>query len=219
MANAGLYARAAKTTGAKGIFLDPEPYGTNPWDYSSSKYGGRSFAQVQAEVRQRGAQWMTALQNQYPDITVYTSFLMSMPMLKRDQDGSGLQNDMYALLPAFENGMLDVIGPNAKIVEGNEMAYYIKDTELAYNRAQMLKNPSAAYISPENMAKYKQQVKYGSAIWADGIINPQYYGFTASYMPTGGSTAFTMAWLPRTKAPGSSTWASTWRTPASRGTT
>ena len=108
MANAGLYARAAKTTGAKGILFDPEPYGTNPWTYSSSKFGGRSFAQVQAEVRQRGAQWMTALQNQYPDITVYTCFLSSMPM-QEFPDGRGLQSHMYALLPAFENGMLDAI--------------------------------------------------------------------------------------------------------------
>ena len=120
---------------SEGHTLRSEPYGTNPWTYSSSKYGGRSFAQVQAEVRQRGAQWMTALQNQYPDITVYTCFLSSMPM-QEFPDGTGLQSHMYALLPAFENGMLDAPRPSVKIVDGNEMAYYVQDTEMYYTFAQ-----------------------------------------------------------------------------------
>ena len=64
-ANLRLSAKAARIGRCVGIVFDPEPYGDNPWAYAG-KDKGRSFAEVEAQVRQRGAQFMTALQAELP---------------------------------------------------------------------------------------------------------------------------------------------------------
>lgn len=181
-ANAGLFARAAKVSGAKGIMFDPEPYApsiSNPWLYSSSKYGGRSYEEVKSEVRKRGAQWMTAVQNEYPDITLYTTFLASLSMTWYQNDASKLPTDTYGLLPAFEDGMLDALGPNARIIDGNEIGYFYSDTETFYQRSDSTKNPAPGWIAPENLAKYKNQVEYSNGVYVDGILSEG--SFTSSY--------------------------------------
>jgi phage baseplate assembly protein gpV len=168
--NMKMVSRATKLSGAKGIMLDPEYYGSNPWKYDGSLYPGKSFAEVQSMVRQRGAQWMAAVQSECPDITLYSTFLMSMPMLNTGGDVSKLSTMDYALLPAFENGMLDVLSPNATIIDGNEATYYYRDTDWFYAFSNVVKNPPPGWIAPENMEKYRRQVQYGTAVWVEGTI-------------------------------------------------
>jgi hypothetical protein len=166
----GLVSRAAKVSGSKGIMLDTESYGANPWKYDSASYGGKSFAEVQSMVRKRGAQWMSAVQSEYPNITVYGTFLMSMPMLNTGGDASQLSSMDYALLPAFENGMIDALSTDAKIVDGNEATYYYRDTDWFFEDSNRLKNPPAGWIAPENLEKYKRQVQVGTAVWVEASI-------------------------------------------------
>ena len=76
-ANLRLSAKAAKIGRCVGIVFDPEPYGDNPWAYAG-KNKDRSFAEVEAQVRKRGAQFMTAIQAEMPEVRLLTFFHQSL---------------------------------------------------------------------------------------------------------------------------------------------
>lgn len=60
-ANMHLLGKAVKAGKLKGIFFDPEDYSgasndLDPWLYTKQSYPGKTFAQVEAQVRQRTPQ-------------------------------------------------------------------------------------------------------------------------------------------------------------------
>jgi len=127
-ANLRLSARAAKTGRCVGIVFDPEPYGDNPWAYAG-KNKDHSFAEVEAQVRKRGVQFMTALQTELPEVRLLTFFhqslfdeLLARPDLQDRQ--LRLSRQPWALLSAFWNGALEVAAPGVRIIDGYELAYY-----------------------------------------------------------------------------------------------
>ena len=83
--NARFCARAAKASRCKGICWDPEPYsGINPWRYKVQPgYEQHTFAEYEQMARKRGAQFMRALQDEFPGLTIF-----SLRFLSDFQDGS-----------------------------------------------------------------------------------------------------------------------------------
>ncbi len=75
-ANLRLYARAAKTAGCIGICFDPEDYGTSTWIYNESFFPDKTFDEAEAMVRQRGGQFIEAIQEEFPDVRLLCFFLM-----------------------------------------------------------------------------------------------------------------------------------------------
>jgi hypothetical protein len=72
------FARAARAAGLRGIALDYEAYGRNPWDFRKQPHGaGRSYEEYAAQVQARGRRVMRALQAGYPNLTILTLFQMS----------------------------------------------------------------------------------------------------------------------------------------------
>jgi hypothetical protein len=80
-------ARTAKVGGCRGVIWDAEPYnGINLWHYPSlAASGDRSFAEFYQQVRKRGAQFIRALQEEFPGITV-----LSLRQMSDFQDGSAV---------------------------------------------------------------------------------------------------------------------------------
>ncbi len=176
--NARSFARLAKAGGFRGVLFDTEPYGQNPWAYSSALYPGKSFAQVGAVVRTRGASFMRALQMEMPDVRVLTLFFVAI--MRADVEAGELEQSGNALLLAFSNGMLDAIGPDAQIIDGNELTYYNTDAQEFDDKARFIRD-AARIVAPENRAKYAAQVKVASAAFVDGVLDlyksPRFFGY------------------------------------------
>jgi hypothetical protein len=179
-ANLKLYAKAVNAAKAKGIVFDVEPYeqlGANPWAFMDKAgtrlYPEKSLEEVQARVRQRGAQFMEALQSEKPDITLLCSLLLGAARNEAEHYYINKpEKRTYALLPAFVDGMLDVIGPEVTMVDGRipykDLAgtYYFDDTRkfaFAYDYVR----GASTFVSPENREKYSQQVQVGHALYTD----------------------------------------------------
>jgi hypothetical protein len=181
--NARFCARAAKAGHCKGVLWDPEPYGaTNPWVWEQQPgHEGRSFADYAAIVRKRGAQFMQALQEEFPGLHV-----LSMRILSDFADGSPFSNHLlhlgepdrterlarayYGLHPAFFNGMLDAVSPEVIITDANEDAYYYTSA-LEYFRAyKVLRQDALALVAPENHRTYRSQVRIGHAASVDYVV-------------------------------------------------
>jgi len=175
VSNLRLASKAARAGHCVGICFDPEPYGPNPWDYSRF-YGKRPFPEVEAQVRKRGAEFIRALQQELPELRLLTFFQISwLKNIAREPDQERrlkrLIQDDYALLPAFLNGMLDAIGPGARIIDGNEFAYYYTDSRAFSDARQTIKQDALVFIDPVNRNKYASQVQVGTAIYIDHSLN------------------------------------------------
>ncbi len=167
--NARNFAKTAKAGNFKGFFFDPEPYGTNPWSYNTQLYPSQSFASVQAKVRQRGAAFLSAIQNEIPNVKIMT--LLGVTYIKKQAlDTGSLEKADWTLLVSFIDGMLDVINPQAQLIDGNEPSYYYTNAkDFSDFRAQ--KQTTREYVSLENRTKYDQQVKIAHAVFADWLLN------------------------------------------------
>ncbi|OGV47690.1 MAG: hypothetical protein A2X49_08095 [Lentisphaerae bacterium GWF2_52_8] len=184
--NVRLHARAAKAGKLKGLMLDPESYGGidgpyDPWYYKGqlAKYGNaneKSFAEYQAMVRKRGAQFMQALVEEMPDARLLTCFLLTeLPggaldnpdPAKREQT---LSTGTYGLLPAFLNGLLDTAGSQIIITDGNERGYYYTSPLEFFQARDRIRQTALRLIAPENLSKYHAHVQVSQPVYPDQLF-------------------------------------------------
>jgi len=121
--NLKLFSLAVRSGKCVGVCFDPEPYGDNPWAYPG-QFNDKSFDQVADQVRQRGQQFIVALQEDRSQLKVLSFFLMALfPNVVDEPDPAvrlqRLQRSSYALLPAFVIGMLEGAAPGTGLIDGN----------------------------------------------------------------------------------------------------
>ena len=171
--NYAIVARIARHGGLKGFSFDTEHYGKiHQFQYKGTV---QDYRKTWEKARQRGAQFMKAVGDEYPDITILTFLLYSS--MQRYTDNFGRTFDTarggnYCLAIPFLNGMLDTIPPNARIVEGNEDLGYRaakkSDFDNIYARCRRLIRNSA---SPENQKKVRAQVEIANAVYLDAFFS------------------------------------------------
>ncbi len=186
--NVGLTARAAKLGRCKGLCFDAEPYGTNPWHYPTQAHAqDKSFAEYEAQVRKRGAQFMKAITDEMPEVVLHTFFLLGYfgdlwHMDDLDARAEQLSTKHYALYPAFINGMLDAAGPGVIITDGNESAYYYQDALSFYRAYHAIRQSALAMVAPDNTGKYRTQVQASQALYVDHLLNLRTQEYLSAYL-------------------------------------
>jgi hypothetical protein len=175
--NTRLTARAARIGKCVGVCFDAEPYGHNPWLYSEQpRAKEKSFAEYQAQYRERGAQFMDAVQSEMPNAVVHTFFVFSFQQHLWDLEDPAvrdrkLEAEGYGLYPAFINGMLDAIGPTAALTDGNEGAYYYEDTLSFYRSYHGIRQRALSMLDPANIPAYRAQVQVAQALYVDHLFD------------------------------------------------
>ncbi len=164
--NCAMLARIAKLTGCKGIMFDPEAYGKPIWQYNSFDpecKEAHTFKQYTCQVRLRGREFMSAINAEYPDITLLCLFGHSTGTVNwaeiKPEDSS------FGLLRYFFQGMLDVADSRTIIIDGWESAYGYKETKkFARARRAMLEEAAAFYDNPK---KFTRHVRCAFGLWVD----------------------------------------------------
>ncbi|MHC4461013.1 MAG: hypothetical protein ACYS30_06210 [Planctomycetota bacterium] len=172
--NMKLFSLAVRSGNCVGVCFDPEPYGTDPWVYPGS-YKDKSFEQVASQVRRRGRQFITALQEHAPELRLLSFFQLGLfrdvvdePAPKRRQEK--LLKTWMVLLPAFCVGMLEGAAPGTILIDGNELAYYYESPH-DYYRAYHLIRQRAQSLVPESLRKkYNNQMQVGMALYIDQTL-------------------------------------------------
>ena len=174
--NLGLIARAAKAGHCKGLVFDAEPYGDNPWNYATQKHAKeKSFAEYQAIVRKRGAQFMDAMQKELPDLKLLTFFQLTLFRgLEQERDAAKrekrLEGEGYGLLPAFLDGWLDAAGPRVAITDGNEPSYYYTKPQQFTDVARFIREGALSLVAPEDVGKYRKHMQVSQALYIDYVF-------------------------------------------------
>ena len=189
--NAGVLAKFAKDTGCKGIMFDPEPYNVPLWTYSDFpadwRKSGHTFEEYAGKIRERGREFMEAIDKAYPRITILTLY---GPSAGTTMWPDKPEDNFLGLLRFFYQGMLDVIGPGTVIIDGWEPAYgYRTRDQFVQARKTMLGDTAKHYDDPAGFAKH---VRCGFGIWADFDwrgIGWDYTDFTKNYHSPAGFRA------------------------------
>ncbi len=177
-------ANLAKEGGFKGILWDPEPYkpGKNPWRMSEQpNKGDRSYYDYYLQVRKRGAQFIRAIQDEFPGLTILSLRELSdyqtaspfsqaiLPLTDRRQSIESLEGAWWALHLPFTLGMLDAINENVTFIDANEEAYYYTSAIEYYKVRNEIMNDSRALIPAGLHKKYKANYYLGHAVSTDYI--------------------------------------------------
>jgi hypothetical protein len=178
-------AKAVKASGLKGIFFDQEPYkDTRPWGFEfQPDKATRDFTAHNAQVQKRGAQFIKAIQEEAPGLTLLTTRFFSIPSLlelwknnpnatQADADAALIKDSFYGLWPAFAKGIMDGVTADLKIIDGNELSYYHPRARSFDEDVQLLMKLPTGWLEPAALQKYKNQVQVGHALYPDGILNP-----------------------------------------------
>jgi len=172
-----LAARIASQGRMRGLLFDPEPYSAphSQFHYAAqAQKSEHSFAQYQEKARQRGREVMTAVQEEYPDITLLCFFMLSVTQMAAEQQNPAnvLAGSGYGLFPSFIDGWLDAANPAVTFVDGCESSYHYNSESDYLAAAVRMKGVSQRLVSPENRYKYRAQVQAGFAMYLDAYLNP-----------------------------------------------
>jgi len=172
--NMKLFSLAVRSGHCVGLCFDPEPYGTDPWIYPGT-YKDRSFQEVAEQVRRRGRQFITALQEHMPQLTILSLFQLGLfGDIMDEPDAQVRQQKLLKkwmiLLPAFYNGILEAAAPGTILIDGNESAYYYESPDEFYRAYHLIRQRAQTLVPELLRKKYNAQVQAGMALYIDQTL-------------------------------------------------
>ncbi len=166
-------ARVAKQGGIPGLLFDPESYRNAQFGYAEQPQAAdHTFEEYCQKARQRGGEVMAAVTEEYPDITIFSLFMLSIFGPQVEQPAPSLGGNRYGLYPAFIDGWLDTAGDGVTFVDGCESAYRFNSNVEHLAAANLIRNTCQRLISPENRYRYRAQVQVSFGIYLDAYVNP-----------------------------------------------
>ena len=174
--NWGTAARYAKQIGMVGICFDPEGYGVYPvqsyWKSSWWVKGGGKLkgggvqppdvAHTEKDyleiARKRGRQVGEKVFKEYPEIVFWSYYWWSF--------GGDLMG-------AFCNGLLDVMPPMARLIDGEEWSGYCAKGEEAYVRMAKRARTGCGFVENRLAGKLKAQGGFSPSFYMDAYARPE----------------------------------------------
>jgi hypothetical protein len=184
--NMKLFSLAVHSGHCVGVCFDPEPYGTDPWVYPGP-YKDKSFEQVADQVRRRGRQFITALQEHTPELKVLSFFQMGLfgdivdepdPKIRQEK----LLKKWMVLLSAFCMGMLEGAAPGTILIDGNESAYYYESPDDYYYAYHFIRQRAQTLVPESLRKKYNGQVQVGMALYIDQTLGKRTTQTTSHFL-------------------------------------
>ena len=180
--NMGVIAWIAREGNVDGLFIDPEDYRQTRQFSPCPEEGG--YEEISRLARRRGAQVMSAMAAENPDMHIVFFLLLSW---STEWLGSP-EDDLPAIIaqrqdpwPPFVNGMLDALPPGMRLADGMEFGYRFRADRDDYIRERLRQQRILLQlVAPENLAKFRSNVQVSSGHYLDMYINPEGHRY---YMP------------------------------------
>ena len=179
--NLAVLAWLAKKGGLKGIVIDCEEYNRKlQFTHRYFRNQDPPYPVVCELARRRAREIFGKVFAVYPDITIlFYQFLTQHPRYQDYRDPRWKVRDWSDLFPSFCNGVLDVLPPTAKIVDGCENSGYgcctIKEDRSRFGdffkQAAYQMGGALGLVSHENHRRYRSQVGVSFGMWLDGFLN------------------------------------------------
>lgn len=195
-ANLQLLSQAVAVSRARGVFFDVENY-SGLWHYWSQAglklnppqrichYPGFTFAQVEAKVRQRGREFIIALQSAKPDLVVMATALLS----SSGDTPEAVETSYYPLLRAFTTGMLEGAGPQVRLVDGPEATYWTNASDGYLYWYNTYRDTAPTLLPAELRDRWRAQSSLAYAVFHDALFT----GLYTDMLPV--DQAYRLKWL------------------------
>ncbi len=161
--NISVMARIAKLGGCVGIEFDPEEYGNedvwSPHSWKPQRTHGHSEEEFIAKARERGQQFMHAINAQFPGIQM---FFLFGPTLTYQHQLYGQKQ--YLLLAPFIEGMCEAADKGTTIADAYEQSYGYR-TMLAFKSGRETVLSARAIF--KDKAAYDRVMRVGFGLWLD----------------------------------------------------
>ncbi len=162
----------ARDGGCRGLQMDCEDY--HRAQQFVWRSGDPAYGELRNIARRRGAELFREAFREFPAMRVLSFWFLTMGTERyREQDaaaGAAARKDLW---PAFVNGMLDVMPPEARLIEGNENAYhYDADRRDFYRSYHHVRRALLPLVEPENRERYARQMQVGFGMYLDMYVNP-----------------------------------------------
>ncbi|MDO8585509.1 MAG: beta galactosidase jelly roll domain-containing protein [Armatimonadota bacterium] len=167
--NAACLAKVAKEGGCKGLMLDPEMCDPNNWPlwwYAGrvkDKKDAPSFTDYAAKVRERGREFIRAVNKEYPDITFLMLYGSSLTYAETFYAWNG--DGGLSLFGPFLDGMYEAATPGTRFTDGFEYSYGYRNFE-SFSAARKLQLSGGRSVSacPK---EFDQHARVGFGVWID----------------------------------------------------
>jgi hypothetical protein len=160
----------AKEAGLKGLMLDPEEY-SSAWQFRYKRGDAKSFAACAELARRRGREVFSAIFREFPDAVIFALWGFEHCVRyysdRFETDPRQLADDHGDLLPYFYNGMLDVMPPGVRFVDGSEHYTLSAKRDMWWKGGINQFVGAQPFVAPENWAKYRAQLLVGNAHYLD----------------------------------------------------
>ncbi len=169
--NIRAFARLARSGGFRGILLDTEAYGAAPWDYRQQPHRDQySLSSYEDQVRKRGGQFMRALLSELPHAQVLLTLGPASLALYQDKTGNREVVASYGLLLAFLEGAQQELSGGARLIDGNEGAYYYNTPQEFVAAAERLHRDLAAQCAHPRIGTCKAPWSLAQAVYVDWSV-------------------------------------------------
>lgn len=187
--------KLAKLGNFKGVFWDPEPYepGKTPWHYAEQEHHKKySFNEYYAQIRQRGVDFITILQEEFPDIVVFSLRALSdyqsgspfsakiLPVVDKGTAEEAFRQAWWGLHLPFTIGMIEGKNNRSTFIDGNEDAYYYASAVEYFKFRNAIYNEGQALIPNELREKFKSGYSIGYAVSTD-YIQGNWFGLLGGF--------------------------------------
>jgi len=172
--NYGMLAKIAKAGGFRGIQLDNEDYhGLHQFEF---RPGDGDYEAAAEKMRQRGREVCGAIFREFPDVRL--GFFWAFSSVRRQvqaPDPLKAIRESNRLFPQFLNGLLDVMPPEAVVIDFDEDAYTFRGADGTFEKTfvHMMKHALVA-VAPENRAKYRAQFRNSFLLYLDQYVGSKY---------------------------------------------
>ena len=176
-ANMGTLAYLAKEGGLPGILVDNEDY-PKAHQYEWNPAADGDYETTAKLARIRGREVFGAIFREYPSITFLSFWLYAETTGSRKyydaREPRTMARRQGDLWQAFLDGMLDVMPPEARLIDGDEGAYFYSATRNDFYRsAARQRKMSPRLAAPENAAKCRAQLLAGFGLYLDSYLKPE----------------------------------------------
>ncbi len=168
-------ARIAKKSGVIGLLIDNEDYhGTKQFEWLPED--NTSWDEAQVLARRRGREVFKAIFDEFPDIRLLFYWAFSNVRLQATElDPHAALKASRRLFPAFLNGLLDVMPPEAVMIDGDEDAYTFRAADGTFEKTFVtILSDMLVFVAPENRAKYRAQVRNSFGLYLDQYVGAKY---------------------------------------------
>ncbi len=175
VSNIAIMAHCAAAGGCS-LAFDAEPYGFNPWSYEQQKHAKtKTYAEYAAAAHQRGHQFISEIGKTLPrnvllTFFTYSQFPSEMAISDPAKREKALAGEGYSLYVPFLNGVLEGLGPEMTMTDGNEPSYYYDNSEKFYAVYHAMRQGALNLIPSAAVATFQTQTQASQALYMDYVF-------------------------------------------------